>query len=321
MYPSIVADIGGTNARFALISGRANDQFTFSDIHILPAGNYANFSDALRAYIGLVPGLQPKAICAAIAGPVVGDKVRMTNLNWAFSCKAVAEEFGLARFIAMNDFAAVAAAAGDIHPEHLINIKPGRADPHGNKAVFGPGTGLGVAGVVNYNGKWLPLPSEGGHVNLAPSDAFEADVIKAAMSLFGHVSAEVFISGPGLVHLHQAIAAVQGVAAGSFKPADITQHALAGTDASCLLTLNTFCSFIGSFAGNLGLTYGATGGVYMAGGILPRFADFLRTSRFSEKFTAKGAQQGYVADVPADLIVHPEVAFAGAAAWLEQHLS
>ena len=108
--------------------------------------------------------------------------------------------------------------------------------------MFGPGTGLGVAGVVNYNGKWLPLPSEGGHVNLAPSDAFEADVIKAAMSLFGHVSAEVFISGPGLVHLHQTIAAVQGVAAGSFKPADITQHAPAGTDASCLLTLQTFAA-------------------------------------------------------------------------------
>ncbi len=321
MYPSIVADIGGTNARFALVSGKANDQFTFSHIHILPTAQYGSLSDALRAYLSLVPGQNPKAMCAAIAGPVVGDTVRMTNLNWAFSCTSVAEEFGLTRFIAMNDFAAVAAAAGNIHPEHLISIKAGRADPHGNKAVFGPGTGLGVAGVVNYNGKWLPLPSEGGHVNLAPSDSFEADVIKAAMSLFGHVSAEVFISGPGLVHLHQAIAAVQGVSAGAFKPADITQHALAGSDASCVLTLQTFCSFIGSFAGNLALTYGATGGVYMAGGILPRFADFLRASRFSEKFTAKGAQKGYVADVPADLIVHPEVAFAGAAAWLEQHLN
>ncbi|HEY6529322.1 MAG TPA: glucokinase [Cellvibrionaceae bacterium] len=321
MYPSIVADIGGTNARFALVSGKANGQFTFSDIQILPAGGYANFSDALRAYIAMLPGLQPKAVCAAIAGPVVGDKVRMTNLNWAFSCKAVAEEFGLSRFIAMNDFAAVAAAAGNIHPEHLINIKPGRADPHGNKAVFGPGTGLGVAGVVNYNGKWLPLPSEGGHVNLAPRDAFEADIIKAAISTYGHVSAEVFISGPGLVHLYQTIAAVQGAAAEAVKPADITKRALAGDDALCLLTLNTFCSFIGSFAGNLALTYGATGGVYMAGGILPRFADFLRASSFSAAFADKGAQKGYVADVPADLIVHPEVAFAGAAAWLEQHLS
>ncbi|MEY4589279.1 MAG: glucokinase [Pseudomonadota bacterium] len=320
MYPSIVADIGGTNARFALVNGRTNDQFTFSDIHILPTCDYPSFSDALRAYIARLPGLKPKAFCAAIAGPVVGDAVQLTNVNWAFSCKAVAEEFGLARFIAMNDFAAVAAAAGDIHPEHLINIKPGRADPHGNKAVFGPGTGLGVAGVVNSNGKWLPLPSEGGHVNLAPSDAFEADIIKAAMATHGHVSAEVFISGPGLVHLYQAIAVVQGVTANAFKPSDITQHALAGTDELCLLTLNTFCSFIGSFAGNLALTYGATGGVYMAGGILPRFADFLRDSHFTEKFTAKGAQKGYVANVPADLIVHPEVAFAGAAAWLTQHL-
>jgi glucokinase len=303
MYPSIVADIGGTNARFALVSGKANQQFVFSDIHILPAGQYASFSDALRAYLALLPGIKPRAVCAAIAGPVLGDKAKMTNLNWAFSCTAVAEEFGLSRFIAMNDFAAVAAAAGDIHPEHLVSIKPGKSDPHGNKAVFGPGTGLGVAGVVNHQGKWLPLPSEGGHVNLAPSTPFEADVIKAAMSLHGHVSAEVFISGPGLKNLYNAIALVQGQTAEALTPADISRKALDGSCALSLTTLTTFCRLLGSFAGNLALTYGATGGVYMAGGILPRFTDFLRASAFTEAFMAKGAQKGYVADVPADLII------------------
>ncbi len=320
MYPSIVADIGGTNARFALVSGKHNGQFNISDIHILPAGEYPNINDAFRAYLGKIGGIQPRALCAAIAGPIIGDQVKMTNLNWEFSCRQVAAEFGLEAFIPMNDFAAIAAAVGNIHPDHVQNIKPGLSDPNGNKAVFGAGTGLGVAGVVNHAGKWLPLPSEGGHVNLAPTNALEADIIKAAMLTHAQVSAELFISGPGLVHLYNALAVVLGVAPESVTPADVTTKGLANSCALCRQTLEVFCSLAGSFAGNLALTYGATGGVYIAGGVVPRFSDFLRASTFIEKFNAKGLQSGYVANVPVDLIVHPEIAFAGAAAWLEQQL-
>ena len=320
MYPSIVADIGGTNARFALVNGKQNGQFEFSHIHILNAQDYPTINAALHAYMQLLDGVKPRAVSAAIAGPVLGDTVKMTNLNWEFSVKQLTAEFGLDRFVALNDFAAVAAATGDIHSDFVQTIKAGTGDPNGNKAVFGPGTGLGVAGVIRHQGKWLPLPSEGGHVNLAPTNALEADIIKAAMKRHPQVSAEVFISGPGLVHLYKALADVLGVAPSDVSPADITSNALAKSDPVCLQTLEVFCSLIGSFAGNLALTYGATAGVYMAGGILPRFADFLRQSEFSQKFNAKGAQQGYVANIPAYLITHPEIAFAGAAAWLEHQL-
>lgn len=320
MFPSVVADIGGTNARFALVTGKIAGQYQFSDIHILPTSEHATFEGAFAHYLERLNAIKPIALCAAIAGPASGDWVKMTNLDWGFSCKAVAKQFGLKTMLAMNDFAAVAAAVNAVDRSGLISIKSGSGDGHGNKAVFGAGTGLGVAGVIHVDDKWIPLPSEGGHVNIAPANAFEADIIKAAMQRHGHVSAEVFISGPGLVNLYNALCDVKGLTPAALAPSDITQKALDGSCTLCRETLELFCSFTGGFAGNLALTYGATQGVYIAGGVIPYFADFLRASRFTERFTAKGPQSGFVKNIPVDLIVHPEIAFTGAAAWLEQHI-
>lgn len=321
MYPYIVADIGGTNARFALVTGKAQDNFMIDYIHVLNAREYPTCSAALRSYLEKIGDIKPKSACLAIAGPVVSDTVRMTNLSWEFSCIAMAKEFGFQHFVAMNDFAAVAAACGQLTDEHLITIKPGAEERGAAKAVFGPGTGLGVAGLINHQGAWLPVPCEGGHVNIAPATTFEAEVVKAAIATHGHVSAEMFISGPGLVNLYKAIATVRGSTIEEVTPAQITQNALADTTGIYGETLSTFCSFIGSFAGNLALTYGAKGGIYMAGGILPRFSDFLIASGFIERFSSKGVMSHYVKTIPAKLIVHPETAFVGAAAWLEQQIA
>lgn len=321
MYPFIVADIGGTNARFALVTGKTAQNFQIEHIHVLKAAQYPTCADALQYYLSQIGAVKPEAACLAIAGPVTGDLVRMTNLSWEFSCTQMANQFGFKHFLAMNDFAAVAAACSQVTDDHLITIKPGVHQPDATKAVFGPGTGLGVAGLVNHNGLWLPVPCEGGHVNIAPSTPFEAEVIKAAMSTHGHVSAEVFISGPGLVHLYNAICTVRGEKAEVMSPADITGGALHDKNELHLETLNTFCGFVGSFAGNLALTYGAKGGVYMAGGVLPRFADFLMSSPFVDRFQSKGVMSHYVSDIPAQLMIHPETAFVGAAAWLEQKLA
>lgn len=321
MYPFIVADIGGTNARFAVVTGKEQQHYQIEHVHVLRAADFPTCADALQHYLDKLDGLRPKSACLALAGPVNGDHVRMTNLSWQFSCAEMATRFGFERFLAMNDFAAVAAACSQITNDHLVTIKPGTHQTDATKAVFGPGTGLGVAGLVNHNGLWLPVPCEGGHVNIAPSTPFEAEVIKAAMMHHGHVSAEVFISGPGLVNLYKAICTVRGVEAQDFLPADVSHGALDGNNETCVETLNTFCSFAGAFAGNLALTYGATGGVYMAGGVLPRFADFLANSPFVERFQSKGVMSHYVADIPAKLMVHPETAFVGAAAWLEQKLA
>lgn len=321
MFPYVVADIGGTNSRFALATGKENGLFTLEHIHILKGKDYGSFEEALSAYLALIDGIKPTAMCAAIAGPVLGDQVKMTNLPWQFSCNAVAKQFGFEAFTAMNDFAAVAAGIPLMGKDHLITLKEGTVQDGANKAVFGPGTGLGVAGVIKYQNQWLPNPCEGGHINIAASCAFEADVIKAAMSHLGHVSAEAFISGPGLVNLYEAICEVEGTKAQAFEPSDITAKALDQSDASCVTTLQTFCSFLGSFAGNLALTYGATGGIYLAGGILPRFTDFVINSDFAAKFAHKGPMSPYVENIPAYLVTHPELAFNGAAAWLEQQLN
>ena len=320
MYPYIVADIGGTNARFALITGKTQNNFLIDHIHVLNAREFPSCAAALRAYLEKIGGIKPLAACLAIAGPVVSDRVRMTNLSWEFSCVAMAKEFGFQHFVAMNDFAAVAAACGELSEEHLVTVKPGSPDQDSTKAVFGPGTGLGVAGLVNYRGQWLPVPCEGGHVNIAPATAFETEVIKAAIGQHGHVSAEIFLSGPGLVNLYRAICAVRGEQARDLAPAEVTTGALLGEDKLLQETLSTFCSLIGSFAGNLALTYGAKGGIYMAGGILPRFTDYLLASDFSQRFRQKGVMSHYVETIPAYLISHPETAFVGAAAWLEQQI-
>jgi glucokinase len=320
IYPYIVADIGGTNARFALVTGKTNQNVHIEQIHILSTHDHKSLADALRAYLNIIGSVNAQAACLAVAGPVVGDSVKLTNLNWEFSCAAMAKEFGFKHFVAMNDFAAVASACGQMSDEYLLTIKKGEDLNNANKAVFGPGTGLGVAGLVNHQGRWLPIPCEGGHVNLAPASEFEAEVIKAAIKQYGHVSAEMFISGPGLVHLYKSICQVHNQIAQDCTPADITTAALNNGDKIMAETLATFCSFLGSFAGNLALTYGAKGGIYMAGGILPRFTDYLTNSLFTQQFNNKGVMSRYVETIPAKLIIHPETAFVGAAAWLEQHM-
>lgn len=318
MFPFIVADIGGTNARFALATEIKNGSIVIESPKTLNGRDYPAFADALADYIAFLDGVKPLGACVAIAGPVGEDTVKMTNLSWEFSISQTRKQFGFEKFAALNDFAAQAAAASQFHESDLINIKPGTANPKGHKAIFGPGTGLGVAALAYNNDAWLPISSEGGHVNLAPATELECELVKAAMKKFGHVSAELFISGPGLVNLYRTLATVRGEPAQNLEPKDVTSAAVDNSDPLCVETLNLFCSFLGSLAGNLALTYGATGGVYMAGGVLPRFAEFLRVSAFTERFSSKGVMSKYVADIPASLVIHKEAAFTGAAAWLLQ---
>lgn len=318
MFPFIVADVGGTNARFALVTGKEDGRFRFEAPQKLNGHNFPTFADALATYLDSLGGLKPRGACVAIAGPVGDDRVSMTNLPWQFSLSEMRQKFGLETFCALNDFAAQAMGAGQVQESDLIHIKAGLPDPTGNKAVFGPGTGLGVAGLVYGKQGWIPIASEGGHVNIAPATAYECDIIKAAQTEFGHVSAEIFISGPGLVRLYTTLAKVRGESARELEPKTVLADALAGSDPLCLETLNVFCSLLGTLAGNLALTYGATGGVYMAGGVLPRFHEFLRNSEFIERFSNKGVMSKYVKDIPASLVIHEEVAFTGAAAWLLQ---
>ncbi len=318
MFPAIVADIGGTNARFALAKAKEGSEFEITDIRILNGRDYPTFSDALKTYIDGLDGVSPKSACVAIAGPIEGDHARMTNLNWAFSQADVKREFKFEQFATINDYAALAIATSRLTEEHLVPIKSGFADPVGNKAILGPGTGLGVAGLARAGTGWLPIPGEGGHVNVPATTVLECEVLKAAVDQHGYVSAEMFVSGPGMVNLYRALVEVKDHEAEVLEPSQITERALNGSDALCRETLELFCGFTGSVASNVALTYGAKGGVYLAGGILPRFIDFLRQSPFVERFSQKGVMSHYVADIPVGVINHEQTAFLGCAAWLMQ---
>lgn len=318
MFPYIVADIGGTNARFGLVTGEQSGQPQIEEVHVLDGDAYPSLQDAMRAYIELAGITTPKVACVAIAGPIDGDDARMTNLNWAFTQSGVKAEFGFDKFAAINDFASLSIATSKLTEADLIEVRAGKMDIRGNKAILGPGTGLGVAGLAYSGNGWLPIPSEGGHVNIAPATALECEVIKAAMTQHGHVSAEVFISGPGLVRLYRALAVVRDEVAQAFEPKDVTTKALENSDALCRETLELFCSFIGTLSGNLALTYGARGGVYLAGGILPRFVDFLRASDFNRRFEEKGVMSHYLKDIPVNIISHSQPGLLGSAVWIAQ---
>jgi len=319
MYPYVVADIGGTNARFALVTGKQDQRYQIERVSILSGAEFPSFEGALSHYLQGI-GSKPKSACIAIAGPTDSDQIRMTNLPWSFSRAAVREQFQLEAFEVLNDFGALAIATIRLQDEHLQNVKSGLRDPRANKAILGAGTGLGVAGLGFSPAGWYPIQSEGGHVNIAPANAFECEIVKAAMQQHSYVSMEVFLSGPGLVNLYRAVCAVKGVEANELEPRDISARALDNSDSFCRDALELFCAFFGSLSGNLALTYGAKGGVYIAGGIVPRFIDFFRASHFVERFSDKGVMSRYVKDIPVDVVVYEHTAFVGAAAWLDQLL-
>jgi glucokinase len=228
-------------------------------------------------------------------------------------------ELGLDQLQLLNDFEALALAlprltADGLRAHGLVPC------PRGTLAVVGPGTGLGVAGLIETAAGWQAIPGEGGHATLSAADDFEVAVVAAARRHFEHVSAERLLSGIGLPLLHRAVATVSGRAVETESPGTeaIVQRALAGEDAGCVQTLSVFCAMLGSFAGNVALTLGARGGVYIGGGIVPRIADLFFASAFRERFEAKGRYRAYLQSIPTALILDPQAALLGAALALEQ---
>ena len=254
----------------------------------------------------------------ATPNPVEGDQVRMTNYHWDFSTAGVRGQLGLEDLVVMNDFEALALSLPDLRPSQL-RCHAAAPQPRGTLCVIGPGTGLGVAGITQTAQGWVALPGEGGHATLAALDDFEAALLAHVRRRFDHVSAERLLSGIGLPVLHGAVAAVTGAPTGSALPAEeIVARGLSGQDACCRQTLETFCALLGSFAGNVALTLGARGGVYIGGGIVPRLGDLFFASAFRARFEAKGRFSSYLQPIPTALITDTLVALTGAAAAIRQ---
>lgn len=322
MFPLIVADIGGTNARFGLVMNfpdpsSKNHSMSITEQHAFDCSGYETFSHALDAYLSLIPNHQPKNICVAIAGPIIGDTVKMTNLNWEFSISQVKQNFKLERLEVINDFAAQALSVTQLTADDMMPIKEGEALPFAPKVILGPGTGLGVASLVHTPQGWIALPGEGGHANFAPSSVLEIEVFKILRNNDLYVSLETLLCGSGLVRLHAALSEICGVISEHSEPllpAQITEWALADQNSIYYKTLMVFCRILGSAAGNIALTVGARGGVYLTGGILPRVSTILLASDFNDSFNSKGVMRHYAETIPAHLIIHDQPALLGAAA-------
>ena len=300
--PRLLADIGGTNARFAwqMASGAA-----ITDLRVLPCADHPTVADALRAYLAASGHAPPPDGAIAIANPVVGDQVRMTNHHWTFSIQALRRDCGFQRLEVLNDFTALALALPALDPADLRQVGPGASVAGSAIALIGPGTGLGVSGLLpDGRGGWVPLQGEGGHATLAGRTPREDAVLARLAALYRHASAERAVSGPGLVDLHQAL---QAIDAPFDEPrplgaAEIVSGALDANDAACLEALDLFCAFLGTAAGNLALTLGARGGVYIGGGIVPRLGDAFALSPFRQRFEDKGRFASYLAQIPVYVI-------------------
>lgn len=298
----LLADVGGTNARFAW---QDNDGAEITDVLILPCADHATLADALRSYLARVGRAAPPACSIAIANPVVGDHVAMTNHHWTFSIAALKAEIGFERLLVVNDFTALALALPFLRDDEREQVGGKSARPNAAIGLIGPGTGLGVSGLLpDDRGGWVPLQGEGGHITLAGATPREEAVLQVLARRYGHASAERAVCGQGLVNIHDALAEIDapGRSPPAHSAADITAAALSGNDARSVEAVQLFCAFLGIAAGNLALTLGAKGGVYIGGGIVPRLGAMFAASPFRARFEAKGRFADYLAEIPVFVI-------------------
>ncbi|MFZ6751500.1 glucokinase [Undibacterium sp. Ren11W] len=319
-FPWLLADIGGSNARFGL---KLSKDAEISHIRTIPVALHATPVMATQTYLDEVSDIMgdsfqsPCKAAFAVATAVTDDQVAFTNSHWSFSRTKVQDELKLTNFLVLNDFEALALSLPRLNPSQLRAHKD-LPTACGTLAVIGPGTGLGVAGVTQTKLGWIALPCEGGHATLAATNNFESAVLAQVRQTYPHVSAERLLSGIGLPVLHAAVATLRGAPSPQLTAEIIVARGLDHSDAICSETLDTFCALLGSFAGNVALILGARGGVYIGGGIVPRLGERFFSSRFRECFEAKGRLDNYLKQIPTALITDTLAALTGAAFAIEQ---
>jgi glucokinase len=311
----LIGDIGATNARFSLVQpgGAA------SPAHVYALNDYQSLPDAIEAYLREEkPAEKPVQAVLAVASPVTGDQVALTNHPWAFSVKALRAQLGLRRLQVVNDFAANAVAVPHLGADDVLKVGGGVPIKDAPIGVIGPGTGLGVSAFVPSASGGAMIAGEGGHVTMAPATAQESALLDLMRSRFDHVSAERVLSGPGLVNLYNAMCELAGTPAASYSADQITNEAVWNADPRTRDATALFCAMLGTAAGNLALTIGARGGIYISGGIVPRLRAFFAQSEFRARFEAKGRLNPYVAAIPTYVIIRPLPVLLGAASLLLQ---
>jgi len=309
----LLADIGGTNVRFALVApGALEPQHTLT----YRSAEFIGFEQALRAYLDEVGRPPVRRAAIDVATAITGDLIRLTNSPWAFSIEQTRRQFGFDTFLVLNDFTALALSLPVLPPEELHQVGRGSCEPGRSKALIGPGTGLGVSGLVPCGSGWVALEGEGGHTAFSPMTQREDDVLRVLREGYGHVSTERLASGPGLVNIYEALCKLDHGVPQGMEPGQISQAAMEGTDAHCLEALEMFCAVLGTAAANLALTLGARGGLYIGGGIVPSLGAWFDASPFRQRFEHKGRFSSYLAGVATLVVTAENPALRGLAAAL-----
>ncbi len=317
---NLVADIGGTNIRLAITDKNNN----INKIETYQCQDFPHLTNVIHHYLTEKALLNAQVnACLAIACPVDTDSISMTNLPWKFSQKQLKEELNLNSLTLINDYTAIAMAIPLLNDQQKIKIGRGEAADKQPIAVCGPGTGLGVANLVNINNYWHCLGGEGGHTDFAPVDELDVKIFQQLKTTKKRLSYEQLLSGYGLEQIYQALVFIKNQEVTSteitkLSAKEISSQAIAGTCPLCQQALSQFCKVLGSFAGNLALTTGSFGGVYIAGGIVPRFTDYLKNSEFRERFETKGRMSHLNEKIPTYVITESQPGLIGAAAYLNQ---
>ena len=313
----VLGDIGGTWARFGLVEADG----TLGRVAVGECGDHAGLAEALDAYLaGAGRGDRPRRAAISVACPVIADRVSLTNHPWSFSIEEIRRRFGFETLAVVNDFSAVARAVPHLGDADRMQIGGDRPAAGTAIAVLGPGTGLGVSGLVPAAvGGWAVVEGEGGHVTMAATGRREAEVLAEIGREFGHASAERVLSGPGLVNLHAALCRLDGeTPAPDRTPHDIVAGGIGRRSPRCGEVLDLAAELLGTFAADVALTLGARGGVYIGGGLVPRYARRFAESGFRRRFEDKGRFSEYLAAIPTYLILHEFPAFLGLASLVRE---
>jgi glucokinase len=312
---SLVSDIGGTNARFALVPA---DTVTTQHEHTLRCADFPGPVEAVRHYLAMIGNPRIRIAAFDVATAVNGDQVALTNGPWDFSITRTRDALGLERLHVINDFTALALAVPLLNANETRQVGGGSALPDTAIGVLGAGTGLGVSGLLSDRGRWLAIEGEGGHAAFSPMTEREDAILQILRGRLGsHVSVERLLSGMGLTNIFEALCEIDGVQPVRREPGEITEQALRGDDARCSETVDIFCAVLGTAAANVAITLGARGGIFIGGGIVPKLGSYFDDSPFRSRFEDKGRFRRYVAAIPTYVIVAEQPALRGLAAFLK----
>ncbi len=312
-FPVLIGDIGGTNARFAVIEDAGA---ALGELPIVQTASYRTIEDAIADVVVARLEAKPRSAMLALAGPIAGDRVPLTNCHWVVEPKKIIERFGMEEMILLNDFEALSLSLPDLGTGDIDPIGGGTARPDGARVVVGPGTGLGAGALIHARGIWVPVPGEGGHIDLSPVSDRDFAIWPHLERAHGpRISGETLLSGAGLVRLYLGVCAADAATPTFSRPSDIVAAGLSNENAQAAETLSLFATYLGRLAGDLALVFMAHGGVYLAGGISGRIAPALKSGAFREAFLAKAPHRALLEGMRTAIIVKSNAAHAGIAAF------